>query len=133
PRFARSLGVQDSERRVRQQALLLHGRKRVMLLRGARALEPWWGTLLAIGYVGWLLTTTGSLGYARDEGFYFYAAERYQTWFELLLLDPGRALAPAVVDYHWAVNREHPAFIKTLLALSHGLFFERFGLFTEAG
>lgn len=89
--------------------------------------------LLAATYVAWLLGTSGDLGYARDEGFYFHAAARYQAWFELLLEAPDRALAPAVLDYHWAVNREHPAFVKSLFSLSHALFYQRWAMFEEAG
>ena len=95
-------------------------------------LERWCGFALATAYVGCLITTSDGLGYARDEGFYFQAAQQYQAWFELLLENAKRALEPAVVDYHWSHNREHPAFVKTLFAGSHWLLHQRLAWF-EAG
>ncbi|MCC6647145.1 MAG: glycosyltransferase family 39 protein [Polyangiaceae bacterium] len=82
----------------------------------------------------WLLTSTaGTLGYARDEGFYFAAAESYARWFELLLRDPGRAVTRASVDAAWSVNHEHPALLKSLFALSWSLLHGRLHLFAEEG
>jgi 4-amino-4-deoxy-L-arabinose transferase-like glycosyltransferase len=83
---------------------------------------------LFAGYLAALLATAGSLGFMRDEGFYFAAARAYDAWFELLEQHPAQALTPAVVDRYWTVNHEHPSLIKSLFALSH-----RFlaGLFSE--
>src|SRR5690606_690211 len=72
-------------------------------------------------YLGALLATAGTLGYARDEGFYFHAAGTYGKWFEILLSDPGRALAPNVIDRYWQANREHPSLMKSLFWASHRL------------
>ncbi len=77
---------------------------------------------LLVGYLALLLATTGSLGFMRDEGFYFAAARAYGDWFSLLWHNPAEALAPNVVDRYWAVNHEHPALIKTLFALSNRWF-----------
>lgn len=88
---------------------------------------------LVVGYVGCLLATVEELGYARDEGFYFHAAASYEQWIDLLLQAPGRAMTRAAVDRHWAVNHEHPALMKTLFAMSHRTFFDRWGWFAEAG
>ena len=96
-------------------------------------LEPYLGALIAAAYIVWLLATMSSLGYARDEGFYFYAARHYQEWFETLLTSPRRAFDPAVIDSHWSVNHEHPPLVKTLFALVHALFHERLGWFASAG
>jgi 4-amino-4-deoxy-L-arabinose transferase-like glycosyltransferase len=74
---------------------------------------------LFVGYLMMLLATAGSLGFMRDEGFYFGAARSYGAWFDLLARSPSEALSPAVVDRYWAVNHEHPALIKSLFALSH--------------
>ncbi|HYP91452.1 MAG TPA: hypothetical protein VEQ59_24965, partial [Polyangiaceae bacterium] len=83
---------------------------------------------LFFGYLALLLGTSGSLGFTRDEGFYFASARTYESWFELLWSEPTRALSPAVSDRYWAVNHEHPALIKSLFALSHHL---AAGLFAE--
>jgi hypothetical protein len=50
-----------------------------------------------------------------------------------LFSDPGAALERANIDRLWAVNREHPALMKSLFALSHGLFYDKLGWFTEQG
>src|SRR6186997_310239 len=74
-------------------------------------------TLAAI-YMALLLSTSRTLGYARDEGFYFRAASDYKQWFDVLFSDPSRAFDQSVVDRFWRTNREHPAFVKALFALS---------------
>ncbi len=86
---------------------------------------------LTVGYTALLLATVDGLGYARDEGFYFHAARSYQRWFELLWQEPGRAVEQA--DAAWHVNREHPALLKSLFALSHLFGFERWRLFDMEG
>ena len=100
-------------------------RARELLVRHADALLA--GSLF-VGYLSLLLATAGSLGFMRDEGFYFASARSYGAWFELLLQQPGEALSRAVIDRHWGVNHEHPALIKSLFALSNrwlgGLFGE---------
>lgn len=88
--------------------------------------------LLAFTYCAWLLATARSLGYARDEGFYFQAADAYGEWFKLLWNDPGHALQRKTIDKFWRVNSEHPALIKSLFALSKlslGEHFKAFPLF----
>jgi 4-amino-4-deoxy-L-arabinose transferase-like glycosyltransferase len=77
------------------------------------------GAALFVGYLCLLLVTAGSLGFMRDEGFYFVSARAYGAWFELLFQAPGEALSRAVIDRHWAVNHEHPSLIKSLFALSN--------------
>jgi len=88
---------------------------------------------LALGYVVWLLRTTKDLGYARDEGFYFQAAQSYGRWFEALLTDRHAALARPAVDAAFSVNHEHPALIKSLFALSSVFLQKRHHLFAVEG
>jgi 4-amino-4-deoxy-L-arabinose transferase-like glycosyltransferase len=88
---------------------------------------------LAAAYVACLLATASSLGYARDEGFYFAAARSYDAWFGLLFQDPGAALERANVDRFFAVNHEHPVLMKSLFALSHRIFYDTFRVFGEQG
>ena len=76
------------------------------------------GALLGAAYTAWLLATARSLGFARDEGFYFQAAARYASWFELLARSPAQAVRQAAVDSVWSTNHEHPALIKSLFAFS---------------
>ncbi len=74
---------------------------------------------LFAGYLAWLIATADTLGYSRDEGFYFSAARSYGKWFELLLSDPSRAFERTLVDQYWKENSEHPALMKSLFWLSH--------------
>lgn len=91
------------------------------------------GVALGLGalYVLLLLRTVDTVGYARDEGFYFMAARNYQAWFELLWRDPGQALAR--VDTYWRYNSEHPALVKSLFALSNLWLQKRWHLFAMEG
>jgi hypothetical protein len=73
---------------------------------------------LFVGYLWALLATAGSLGFMRDEGFYFAAARAYGGWFELLWQSPGEALSRAMIDRYWAVNHEHPSLLKSLFWFS---------------
>jgi 4-amino-4-deoxy-L-arabinose transferase-like glycosyltransferase len=98
-----------------------------------RLADPAIALVLAGAYVALLIATASSLGYARDEGFYFQAAASYEAWFEQLLATPDAALERAVVDRHWQANNEHPAFMKSLFALSHHYLFEKWHWFREAG
>jgi 4-amino-4-deoxy-L-arabinose transferase-like glycosyltransferase len=89
--------------------------------RWARAIDPLIFTGLFLGYLFALVASAKSIGYARDEGFYFHAASTYGRWFELLLSNPARALEPAIVDRFWQENHEHPALMKSLFWLSQRL------------
>jgi hypothetical protein len=89
--------------------------------RWARAVDPAIFWALFGAYLAALVGTAHTLGYARDEGFYFHAANTYGRWFELLLSNPSRALSPNMVDRFWQENREHPALMKSLFWLSQRL------------
>jgi mRNA-degrading endonuclease HigB of HigAB toxin-antitoxin module len=88
---------------------------------------------LASGYVAWLVRGARTLGYARDEGFYFQAANGYGRWFEALLSDRHAALERRAVDAAWATNHEHPALIKSLFALSNLFLQKKHHLFAMEG
>jgi hypothetical protein len=85
------------------------------------------GGALAITYLAVLLSTAQDIGFARDEGFYFTAADRYQQWFDLLLKDRAKAMSKDVVVKHWDMNAEHPPLMKVLFGLSHRLFNQKLG------
>ena len=88
---------------------------------------------LAAGYVAWLVRGARTLGYARDEGFYFQAAQSYGRWFEALLSDRHAALDRRAVDGAWMINHEHPALIKSLFALSSVFLQKKHHLFAMEG
>jgi 4-amino-4-deoxy-L-arabinose transferase-like glycosyltransferase len=104
------------------------------LSRGlSRTLSFAFSAALFVFALGLLLATTDSLGYARDEGFYFTAARRYQAWFELLAERRALALDRRAVDAAWVANHEHPGLMKSLFALSNAVLHERWGLFERPG
>jgi 4-amino-4-deoxy-L-arabinose transferase-like glycosyltransferase len=97
------------------------------------AIDPLIAFALAAGYVALLLSTVKNLGYARDEGFYFHAAGDYKKWFDVLFQDPSRALEQDTVDRFWRTNHEHPAFVKSLFALSVKWLHQGVHVFEESG
>ena len=89
------------------------------------------GFLIAAMYVGLLVVSARTLGFARDEGFYFSAGSSYARWVELLLHDSARALDHSTVDGVWGQNHEHPSLMKTLFGLSHLYFHDKWELFKD--
>lgn len=64
--------------------------------------------------------TAQTLGFTRDEGYYFKAGELYWGWFRDLFAQPSFALSNVGIDKYWQYNHEHPAILKTMFALSFG-------------
>jgi 4-amino-4-deoxy-L-arabinose transferase-like glycosyltransferase len=93
--------------------------------------DPLIGGGLAAFYVAWLLATARSLGFSRDEGFYFSAAHDYQRWFALLVDAPRRAIERGSIDGIWSNNHEHPSLMKSLFAISHMLFHDKWKIFAD--
>lgn len=101
-----------------------------------KASRPAWDHLigfgLAAGYVAWLVVTSRTLGFARDEGFYFQASTEYARWFDLLWHDSAKALERATIDRYWAPNHEHPALMKSLFGLSWLVLWEKWKVVGQA-
>jgi len=51
--------------------------------------------------------TQAPVGFVRDEGYYFTAAQSYESWLRLLLQSPLQAIAQT--ERYWSYNFEHPA------------------------
>jgi hypothetical protein len=90
--------------------------------------------LLFVFTVILLSQTSLSIGFTRDEGYYFKAAELYFGWFRELYHDwaKGDFLRPFtkdVIDRHWKYNHEHPVLVKSAFALSWGVLKQQWGLF----
>ncbi len=79
------------------------------------------GAALALAHFG-LLVATLDIGFPRDEGFYFSAAEQYSRWLDDLFEDPARAFTRETVERRFAANPEHPALPKFLFGVSWRLF-----------
>jgi hypothetical protein len=93
--------------------------------------DPLIGGGIAAVYVAWLLATARSLGFSRDEGFYFSAAFEYKRWFAMLIDAPSKAIERANIDGIWSNNHEHPSLMKSLFALSHTLFHDKLKIFED--
>jgi hypothetical protein len=81
-----------------------------------KALARWMG----FGTAAAMALTQGPVGFVRDEGYYFTAAQSYEAWLRLLLHAPLAAVAQT--ERFWSYNFEHPGLTKLLFALSHGIF-----------
>lgn len=77
------------------------------------------GRLLAAATTVAMAATQGSVGFARDEGYYFAAAARHEQWLDLLWRAPAQALSAPATEAFWSYNSEHPGLMKLLFALSH--------------
>jgi 4-amino-4-deoxy-L-arabinose transferase-like glycosyltransferase len=93
--------------------------------------DPFIGGGIAAVYVAWLLATARSLGFSRDEGFYFSAAYDYKRWFQMLMDAPAKAIERGSIDPIWSNNHEHPSLMKSLFAISHTLFHEKWKVFAD--
>jgi hypothetical protein len=76
------------------------------------------GATLGTLYVAWLIVTAGTLGFARDEGFYFRAGRQYSRWYDLLFAGKREAFEQGTIDSIFSYNHEHPSLIKSLFGLS---------------
>ncbi len=90
-------------------------------------------TALSLGYLLSLVSSTKSLGYVRDEGFYVYSARALEAWFEQLGTSGADAFSRAAIDRFFEPVHEHPALMKLLLAASHRFLHEGWALFSEPG
>jgi len=104
--------------------------------RSATGLEHLFAVALAAAYLVILLATAWEIGFTRDEGYYFRAAELYLGWFGTLWegLRGGdlSALRDDVIARYWSYNSEHPVLLKTLFGLSWKLFHETLGWTSHA-
>lgn len=71
---------------------------------------------LALTSLGFLRTASQSTGYVRDEAAYFAASLKIRNWLDTLVHNP--VLAVERKDKAFGYNREHPAGVKLLAAIS---------------
>ena len=78
---------------------------------------------LAIAYIVSLWATAGEVGFVRDEGYYFKAAEMYAGWYSVLF--SARffdALGDAEILRFFSYNSEHPPLAKLAMGATFHLF-----------
>jgi 4-amino-4-deoxy-L-arabinose transferase-like glycosyltransferase len=88
--------------------------------------------LFALVYIAFLLGTVRTLGFPRDEGFYFRASHDYVGFWLLLFREPKLALTQGAIDAHFSYNHEHPALMKSLAGLSWHFLHEQRKVFSDA-
>jgi len=74
--------------------------------------------------------TQAPVGFVRDEGYYFTAAQSHESWLRLLLQSPLQAIAQT--ERYWSYNFEHPGLTKLLFAASHLVFTTWLGVLPDA-
>lgn len=87
---------------------------------------------LGLGAMAALLCSVGGVGFTRDEGYYFRAADLYRGWLGHAWADLahgrlGDSFRDDVIVAAWGYNTEHPVLMKTLFGLSWGLFHDTLG------
>ncbi|MGB1275464.1 MAG: hypothetical protein ACPG77_06910, partial [Nannocystaceae bacterium] len=84
------------------------------------------GLAVCLGLVTTILLAVGhrQVGYVRDEGIYFVAGRSYATWVVDAVAGRGKARTLVARDRAFAINREHPALMKTVAGLSAKLLAE---------
>src|SRR5260370_42212900 len=87
-----------------------------------RALARWTGFVTAAA----MALPQAPVGFVRDEGYYFTAAQNSEAWLRLLLHAPLQALQQT--ERYWSYNFEHPGLTKLLFAVSHLVFSTWLGL-----
>lgn len=90
--------------------------------RHPRAVSLALGAGLALLYLVALMATD-TMGFTRDESYYFHAGREYAGWFAELEenIDAGEmreSFTQEGIDKHWSYNPEHPVLMKTLFGLS---------------
>src|SRR5206468_12155857 len=116
---ARRAVARPGRARLRLRRLL--GRRSAALLpagldHAMKRTARWLGLFTAAA----MALTQSSVGFVRDEGYYFTAAQSYEAWLRLLLHAPLQAIAQT--ERYWSYNFEHPGLTKLLFAISHLLF-----------
>jgi 4-amino-4-deoxy-L-arabinose transferase-like glycosyltransferase len=85
--------------------------------------------ILAATYLAVLWITAPDVGFTRDEGYYFKAAEDYSRWFGVLFSKRFfDAFTDAEIMKHFSYNTEHPVLVKLLQGVTHHLFSSWLGL-----
>lgn len=82
----------------------------------------WLAILLAAAFFLVLWKTAPDMGYTRDEGYYFKAADEYSSWWSTVF---SRRFVQAFSDEEikraMSYNTEHPAFLKLWFGVTHAI------------
>lgn len=85
--------------------------------------------LIAIAYVAVLWSTASSVGFTRDEGYYFKAAQEYSGWWGVLFSSRFfDAFTATEIAKHFSYNTEHPPLVKLCQGITYHVFSEWLGV-----
>lgn len=85
--------------------------------------------LIALAYVAVLWASASSVGFTRDEGYYFKAAQEYAGWWGVLFSPRFfDAFTAAEIAKHFSYNTEHPPLVKLCQGITYYVFSEWTGL-----
>ncbi|MCA9550674.1 MAG: glycosyltransferase family 39 protein [Myxococcales bacterium] len=88
---------------------------------------------VALAYFVVLWVSAPSVGYTRDEGYYFKAAEEYAGWWGVLFSrDFTSAFSDATILKYFNYNHEHPPLVKLTQGLTYHLFHGLLGVASPA-
>ena len=96
---------------------------------GPKRYIGWAVVSLAVVYFAVLWATAPAVGFVRDEGYYFKAAETYSGWFSVLFSSRFfEAFADAEILKHFDYNHEHPPLAKLTQGATFHLFHSLLGV-----
>jgi len=85
--------------------------------------------VLVAGYLAVLFANAPGIGFTRDEGYYFKAAEEYGAWWDTLFSKRFlEAFGDAEIKHRFGYNTEHPALVKLAQGLTHRVLTDWLGL-----
>lgn len=93
-----------------------------------------WPAALALGalYFAILWMTAPAIGFVRDEGYYFKAAQMYFDWFAEFRSQGLNAFSDAVILRHFDYNHEHPPLVKLTQGAFHAVLHDLLGVSSNA-
>lgn len=93
----------------------------------------WIALIMSAIYVAVLWITAPSVGFTRDESYYFKAAEEYGRWWDVLFSKRFlEAFSDEEIRRHFSYNTEHPALVKLLFGISERVLHDWTGLAKES-
>lgn len=88
-----------------------------------------WALVLSAVYFVVVFATAEPVGFTRDEGYYFKAAEQYSDWWRVLFSSRFfEAFSDDEIRRYFEYNREHPPLVKWTQGLTYRLFSDWTGL-----
>ncbi len=93
----------------------------------------YFAALLALAYVAILWMSAPAVGFTRDEGYYFKAAQEYAGWWDVLFSSNFfDAFKDQTIRKYFEYNHEHPPLVKLSQGITYIVFSEWLGVATPS-